>query len=117
MRRLAKATPDFVYSTGERDQCDYFPTPANPQGCLIGAATRKAGADLDTPGYIAKEASRALTTRLDLQDEDRNANHAILRWLDNVQERQDAGRSWSVAVTFADMEEADIHTYMEELHP
>lgn len=114
VRRLARENPDYIYTSPENGQCDYFPTPNNPQGCLIGAAARMAGASLDDGDFTAVEASCALILRLDLTDDDRYANHATLTWLDRVQGWQDEGASWSEAVAYADQEAAEVAALLEE---
>lgn len=116
VRRLAAADPTFTYSKPAHDgACHYFPTPGNPHGCIIGAAARNLGVDLDDPIYEGRTARGVLEEVLDFDfDFDRaGETYLTLLWLTDVQNAQDNGQTWGEAITHADDKAARLAAFFQ----
>ena len=102
VREIVQANPDFVYTVNESDEgsCAYFPTEGNPNGCIIGYASRECGHSLDGDAYTNVIASTALHRLWGLKESDLWSDPK-LRWLHSVQRNQDMDSSWSEAVASA----------------
>lgn len=95
IRRLAAENPDHVDPNVARGiPCKYFQD--GQPSCIIGHAAHNLypGRFLDDyeckPGFLI------------LSDLDPNNPYVVREWADYVQECQDAGKSWSEAVSLAD---------------
>lgn len=106
VRKLAAENPDFMYTRQDASNptpdevfaaCNYYPTEGNPQGCIIGAAMRSLGHDLDAPAWRCIAAYEALGDTFG-----EAIDHGTQAWATAVQANQDAGMTWSQAVRAAD---------------
>jgi hypothetical protein len=98
VRKLAKANPDFVYTTaGDTDSCLYAPDERNPKGCIIGAALAAIG----LPTGFKHEGLPAESVINDLLAPD-VFSYEQTRWFSDVQVAQDEQKPWAAAVAEAD---------------
>lgn len=99
VRTLAEEHPNRFYDYGELNNCEYFPNEGNPYGCIIGAAVRNEFGtnELDDPKYSGVPAGTALPSV-------GSFSSRVLSWADTVQSKQDFGKAWSEAVSFADLQ-------------
>ena len=110
VRELAAENPDFIYrSVGFDGGCHYFPTPpANPLGCIIGAAVRRLGHDLSQE--CEGEGAEAVLSDIWGSTFHRSGEapyelvrrHLATNWFGRVQVLQDRGHPWLTAVSTAD---------------
>jgi hypothetical protein len=98
VRKLAKANPDFVYTTeDEESRCFYRPDEKNPKGCIIGAALAAIG----LPTGFNHEGLPAESVINDLLAPD-VFSYEQTRWFSDVQVVQDEQKPWAEAVADAD---------------
>lgn len=111
VRAYAEAYPDFVYTPDTRRNivgaCTYAPNEPNPCGCIVGAALVAVGLE-----YSCEWEGRPALTLIDWLYMKRDWVPPTVAggagWLDCVQEMQDVGDSWGVAVRGADARWPDL---------
>jgi hypothetical protein len=98
VRRIAAENPDFVYTPSLNGICSYHATEGNPQGCIIGAALKSLGVDVDVLAGPANTILRHLGLEgvFYIEDVSREAE-----WVQTVQSCQDCRKPWGEAVSLA----------------
>ncbi len=105
VREHAARTPDKVYHACG-GACAYTPDTRNPEGCIIGAAFRDIGINLNPydDGDVGPGIS-AIFTRVFPVEEGKKRDERLqsqIVWLSRVQQYQDGMSSWGTAVAMAD---------------
>lgn len=110
VRDLATKYPQGLYIDdlpGSDEECSYTKGEVEHGpptfGCLIGQAARNY---IDIPPEADRNGIRSVLDALAGQGAIKGSE-ADWDWLEDVQEAQDSGRTWSVAVTEADMKAED----------
>lgn len=95
VQKIANEHPDFTYRSNT-SVCSYRPDDRNLKGCLIGAALTQIGVDINAMPWAENPTIEEALKQLEFP----TSLHT--RWLAYVQESQDTGYSWKLAVQIAD---------------
>ena len=109
VRDIAQELPEYVYNQVPGLGCCYPPDEGNPHGCIIGYALRRRGCtELEEGDYAGKGSGMFINTALKLRAHSAGVDLSPemllhVQWLQRVQQAQDRGVSWGVAVSDADV--------------
>src|SRR5690606_14674281 len=102
IQRLADENPGFVYrpQRGGSAGCSYLPAPANPKGCIVGAALSRLGVAQELlEAYEGSAAAGLIKAALGRDPLVSNRYElTLIKVIGEVQAYQDAGWPWGEAV-------------------
>lgn len=103
VQKLADENPGFVYRPqrgGGYARCSYLPDPANPEGCIVGAALSRLGVAQELlEAYEGSAAAGLIEAALGRDPHVRNRyEKRLIKIIGEVQAYQDAGWPWGEAV-------------------
>ncbi|ORL77804.1 hypothetical protein A5N75_08210 [Prescottella equi] len=101
VRELAAEKPDFVYEAPGRGECKYVhrtPEGHLVGGCIVGQAALKVGMPIE----VLAELDDSEEPQVEFSFRQFELGALALRWLHQVQFKQDLGERWGSAVLAAD---------------
>lgn len=101
VRELATNNPDYVYDRGENGKCQYIKD--GEGSCIVGQAYVELGVPVEyVKSWDSVSYGNAIGAWQVVEREYENYSKYDKEWLDYVQECQDLGQPWELAVDKAD---------------